>query len=75
MIPVPGLYDSHRYAAELVAVVPDVILADGAVCVSALQDITRSAPIVFAAVPDPVGAGFVKSFARTGPQYHWVYRI
>jgi len=56
----------HRYAAELVAIMPDVILADGAVSVSALQGATRSVPIVFVAVPDPVGAGFVKSLARPG---------
>src|SRR6516165_484332 len=56
----------HRYAAELVALMPDVIVADGAVGVSALQGATRSVPIIFAAVPDPVGAGFVKSLARPG---------
>ena len=56
----------HKYAAELVALMPDVILADGAVSVSALQGATRSIPIVFVAVPDPVGAGFVKSLARPG---------
>jgi putative tryptophan/tyrosine transport system substrate-binding protein len=56
----------HRYAAELVALMPDVILADGAVSVSALQGATRSVPIIFVAVPDPVGAGFVKSLARPG---------
>ena len=56
----------HRYAAELVAIMPDVILADGAVLVSALQGATRSVPVVFVAVPDPVGAGFVKSLARPG---------
>jgi len=56
----------HRYAAELAALMPDVILADGAVSVSALQGATRTVPIVFVAVPDPVGAGFVKSMARPG---------
>jgi putative ABC transport system substrate-binding protein len=56
----------QRYAAELVALMPDVILADGAVSVSALQGATRSVPVVFVAVPDPVGAGFVKSLARPG---------
>src|SRR5438874_152097 len=58
--------DSHRYAAELVALLPDVTLADGAVRVSALQAATHSVPIIFVAVPDPVGAGFVKSLARPG---------
>ena len=56
----------HRYAAELVALMPDVILADGAVSVSALQGVTRTVPIVFVAVPDPLGAGFIKSMARPG---------
>src|SRR6516165_5691084 len=56
----------HKYAEELVALMPDAILADGAVAVSALQGATRSVPIVFVAVPDPVGAGFVKSLARPG---------
>jgi ABC-type uncharacterized transport system substrate-binding protein len=54
----------YRHAAELVALMPDVILADGALGVSALQGATRSVPIIFVAVPDPVGAGFVKSLAR-----------
>jgi len=56
----------YRHTAELVALMPDVILADGAVGVSALQGATRSVPIIFVAVPDPVGAGFVKSLARPG---------
>src|SRR2546427_2692973 len=54
----------HRYAAELVALMPDVILADGAVGVSALQGATRSVPIIFVAVPHPVGAGLGQSLAR-----------
>src|SRR5436190_2256371 len=58
--------DSHRYAAELLAVMPEVTLADGAVPVGALQAATRSVPIIFVAVPDPVGAGFVKSLGRPG---------
>jgi len=45
---------------------PEVILADGAVGVSALQGATRSVPIIFVAVPDPVGAGLVNSLARPG---------
>ena len=56
----------HKYAEELVALMPDAILTDGAVGVSALQGATRSVPIVFVAAPDPVGAGFVKSLARPG---------
>ena len=57
---------NHSYAAELVALMPDAILADGAAAVSALQGATRSVPIVFTGAPDPVGAGFVKSLARPG---------
>src|SRR5260370_31078867 len=56
----------HRYAAELVALMPDVILADGAVSVSALQGATRTLPIVFVAVPAPVGAGVCTENARPG---------
>src|SRR5262249_1986856 len=56
----------HRYAAELVALMPDVILADGAVGVSALQGATRSVPIIFVAVPHPGGAGLVTSLGRPG---------
>jgi putative ABC transport system substrate-binding protein len=54
------------YAEELVASAPDVILAGGTVSVLALQQTGRSVPIVFAAVADPVGAGFVDSLARPG---------
>src|SRR6516162_1834950 len=56
----------HKYAEELVALMPDAILTDGAAAVSALQGATRSVPIVFTGAPDPVGAGFVKSLARPG---------
>lgn len=53
-------------AAELVALAPDVILASGSVTVGPLQLITRSVPIVFANVIDPVAQGFVTSLARPG---------
>src|SRR5262249_31610082 len=55
---------SAKYAAELLALTPDVILASGTLAVTALQHINRTLPIVFAAVADPVGAGFVDSLAR-----------
>ena len=58
--------DSHRRAEELVALAPDVILASASASAAALQRITRSVPIVFANVIDPVGAGFVASLARPG---------
>src|ERR1019366_9555245 len=54
----------HRYAAELVAVAPDVILATGSAILAPLLQATRAVPIVFVHVPDPVGAGFVDSLAR-----------
>jgi putative ABC transport system substrate-binding protein len=56
----------HKYAMELVALTPDVILADGSLSVTALQHSTRSVPIVFTVVSDPVGAGFVDSLAKPG---------
>jgi putative ABC transport system substrate-binding protein len=62
-----GDADLHRqYAAELVALVPDVILATASPSVSALQAATRTLPIIFAHSVDPVGAGFVDSLARPG---------
>ena len=56
----------RRYAAELVALAPDIILASGTVSMTALQPLSRSLPIVFAVVADPVGAGFVNSLAQPG---------
>jgi putative tryptophan/tyrosine transport system substrate-binding protein len=56
----------RRYAAELVALAPDVILGSGGTVVAALLDATRSVPIVFTLTPDPVGAGFVVSLSRPG---------
>jgi putative ABC transport system substrate-binding protein len=58
--------ERSRSAEELVALAPDVILASASVNLAALQSITRSVPIVFANVIDPVGAGFVASLARPG---------
>jgi len=64
-----GAADADRYrtsAAELVALAPDVILASGSASVEALLQTTRTVPIVFANVVDPVGAGFVARLARPG---------
>jgi len=58
--------DIRRHAAELAALAPDVILAHGASTVRPLQQATRSVPIVFPIVGDPVGAGIVDSLARPG---------
>jgi putative ABC transport system substrate-binding protein len=57
---------ARRSAAELIALAPDVIQASGTGPVAALQQATRTVPIVFAQVPDPVNAGFVDSLARPG---------
>jgi putative ABC transport system substrate-binding protein len=56
----------RKYAAELVALAPDVILASGTESVGELQALSRTLPIVFAAVADPIGAGFVESMAHPG---------
>ena len=56
----------RRYAEELVALSPDVIFSSGAATVAPLLQVTRTVPIVFAGVVDPVGAGFVDNLARPG---------
>jgi len=56
----------RRYATELVALNPDVIVSIGSVSVGAVQQATRTIPIVFVNVPDPVGAGFVENMAHPG---------
>ena len=56
----------RRHAAELAALAPDVILAGGTTPVGPLLQATRTVPIVFAGVADPVGAGLVDSLARPG---------
>ena len=58
--------DTRKYAAELVAFAPHVILSSGTPAVAALQQATRTVPTVFTVVADPVGAGFVDSMARPG---------
>jgi putative ABC transport system substrate-binding protein len=56
----------RKYAAELVALAPDVILATAGSIVGALQQASRSVPIVFVTTIDPVGSGFVASLSRPG---------
>jgi putative ABC transport system substrate-binding protein len=61
--------DSERvrgYVAELVALAPDVIVTSSTVSVAALIEATRTVPIVFAGIPDPVGAGFINNLSRPG---------
>src|SRR5262249_50591969 len=58
--------EARKYAAELVALAPDVLLATGVYAGSLLQQETQTVPIVFVLILDPVGAGFVASLARPG---------
>ncbi|MFZ0092522.1 MAG: ABC transporter substrate-binding protein [Pseudolabrys sp.] len=57
---------SRRYAAEMVALAPDVILTGASAATAAAHEATRTLPIVFVNVSDPVGAGYVASLARPG---------
>jgi putative tryptophan/tyrosine transport system substrate-binding protein len=57
---------ARRNAAEIVALEPDVILVSGATNIEAAQQATRTIPIVFAGLVDPVGAGYVERLARPG---------
>ena len=61
-----NLATTRKYAAELVALAPDVILASGTVPVTLLLEATHTVPIVFTIVIDPMGAGFVNKLSRPG---------
>jgi putative ABC transport system substrate-binding protein len=67
--------DARKYAAELVALAPDVILASGSSSPAPLLQATRSVPIVFAIVVDPVGAGFVDSLSRPGRKCYRLHAV
>jgi putative ABC transport system substrate-binding protein len=58
--------NARRYAAEIVALAPDVIVTGASAATAAVQEATRTLPIVFVNVSDPVGAGYVASLARPG---------
>jgi putative ABC transport system substrate-binding protein len=58
--------DIRKYAAELATLAPDVILSTGSASTGPLLQTTRTVPIVFVIVPDPIGAGFVDSLAQPG---------
>jgi putative ABC transport system substrate-binding protein len=58
--------DTRKYAAELVALAPDVIFTSGSAALGPLRRATGTVPVVFVLVPDPVGSGFVDSLARPG---------
>jgi ABC-type uncharacterized transport system substrate-binding protein len=66
---------ARKYAVELLALTPDVIIPDTSFNVAAVQQATRTVPIVFGGIIDPVGAGLVDSLARPGRQYHRVHRL
>jgi putative ABC transport system substrate-binding protein len=61
-----NIVDTRKYAEELVALAPDVILASGATPVALLLEATRTVPIVFTIVVDPMGAGFIEKLSRPG---------
>jgi putative ABC transport system substrate-binding protein len=56
----------RKFATELAATKPDVLVATGSATLAPLLQVTRTLPIVFVHVPDPVGAGFIDSLARPG---------
>jgi putative ABC transport system substrate-binding protein len=58
--------ETRKYAAELVALAPDVIFTSGSAALDPLRRATRTVPIVFVLIPDPVGSGFIDSLARPG---------
>ena len=61
-----NLNDLRKYAAELIALAPDLLVAGAGSAITPLQQATRSTPIVFAQAVDPVGAGQIASMARPG---------
>ena len=65
---------TQKYAAELVAMTPNEILANSPLVLRALRQQTSTIPIVFALVVDPVGEGFINSLAEPG-QYHGIYQF
>jgi putative ABC transport system substrate-binding protein len=64
--PKPTAAEVRKSATELAATTPDVILATGGTTLGPLLQVTRTVPIVFMSVVDPVGAGFIESLARPG---------
>src|ERR1700722_14073792 len=65
----------RQYAAELIALAPDAVLASSSLAVAALQKVTGTVPIVFVGVVDPVGAGFVDSLAHPRRKHHRVHEF
>jgi ABC transporter substrate binding protein len=70
----PSSVDRIRaFAKELIGLQPDVIVSSTTLTTAAFQRETRTIPIVFASVSDPVGEGFVASLARPGGEHHWFH--
>ena len=65
----------RKHAAELVALAPEVILAHSSAAVAPLLQESRTIPIVFTLVADPVGAGYVSNLARPGRQRHGLHQL
>jgi putative ABC transport system substrate-binding protein len=61
-----NIEQSRKHAADLIALKPDIILATGGITVGPLLQVSRTVPVVFVQVTDPVGAGYVESLARPG---------
>ena len=61
-----NLATTRKYAAELVALAPDVIVASGTTPVTLLPEATHTVPIVFTIVVDPIGAGLINKLSRPG---------
>jgi len=70
-----GADANRKFAGELVALAPDVIVAAGNTSAGPLLQATRAIPVVFAIVPDPVGAGLVDSLARPRGQRHRIHEF
>ena len=66
---------SRKQAEELVALVPDVIVTSGSFSTGILLQATRTVPVVFTIVPDPVGSGFVDSLGAAGRQCHRLHAV
>ena len=66
---------ARKYAAELVALAPDVIVSDRQFGRCTRTEATRSIPVVFVIVPDPVGAGYVESSRGARRQCHWLHDV
>jgi hypothetical protein len=67
--------DTRKYASELVALAPDIIFVPGSSAVAPLLQVTRSIPVVFTMVADPVGSGFVTSPVASRRQRHGFHDI